>query len=112
MNAEVAGCSIDSHFVHKAWVQSGVLAGGVKKLDYPLIADLTKNIARDYGVLKEDLGATFRGTFLIDPDGVVQQYSINGLGVGRDTNEILRELAGLQMGKPCPVNWKKGDATL
>ena len=106
------GCSTDSWFTHKAWVQSGMLAGDVKSLDYPLLSDLKKEIARDYGVLNEQLGAPFRGTFLIDGDGNVQQYSINGLAVGRNISEILRELAALQSGGACPVNWKKGDKNI
>jgi len=108
----VIGCSVDSWFANKAWVESGTLAGGIKKLDYALLSDLSKNIARDYGVLNETTGFAMRGTFLIDPNGVVQAYSVNPAALGRDVDAILRDLAALSLGKPCPVNWKPGKPTL
>lgn len=108
----VVGCSIDSWFSLKAWVESGSLAKGVKKLDYPLLSDLTKNIARDYGVLNETTGFALRGTYLINPEGVLQQYSVNPAPLGRDVDSIIRDLAALSTGKPCPINWKPGQATL
>ena len=108
----VIGCSIDSWFTLKAWIESGTLAGGVTKIDYPMLSDLTKNISRDYGVLNETVGFALRGTFLIDPNGVVQKASINPAPLGRDVDAVLRDLTALSLGKPCPVNWKRGQPTL
>ncbi len=108
----VIACSVDSVYSLKAWVDSGQLAGAVKSIDYPLLADLTKNIARDYGVLNEHTGFSVRGTFLINPEGVLMQYSVNSTPVGRDIDGVLRELAALATGKPCPANWHTGQPTM
>lgn len=103
---------MDSVYALKAWVESGQLAGGLKHVEYPLLADLTKNIARDYGVLNEHTGFAVRGTFIINPEGVVMQYGVNSTPVGRDIDAVLRELSALATGKPCPVNWQAGKPTL
>jgi len=108
----VIGCSVDSVYALKAWVDSGQLASAVKTIDYPLLADLTKNIARDYGVLNEHTGFAVRGTFLINPEGLLMQYSVNSTPVGRDIDGVLRELAALSTGKPCAANWRSGQATM
>jgi peroxiredoxin (alkyl hydroperoxide reductase subunit C) len=80
------------------------------ELNYPLIGDITKRIARDYGVLLEDKGIATRGTFIIDPEQNVQYAGIHNLNVGRDVNEILRVLNGLQSGELCGAGWKPGQS--
>lgn len=85
--------------------------GGLGKINYPLLSDLTKNISRDYGVLLEDKGIALRGTFIIDPDGVVKNAVIQDLSIGRNIDETLRVLLALQhnssTGEVCPANWGK-----
>ncbi|MCA8939590.1 MAG: peroxiredoxin [Planctomycetes bacterium] len=115
-NAVVAGVSIDSKFSHLAWLQSGTLIPGSNELKHPLVADLTKTISRDYGVLG-DGGFAFRGTFIVDPAGRVRFYSCVDAPVGRSPQEILRTLQALQYadshgGEVCPVNWKPGADTI
>lgn len=85
--------------------------GGIAGTNIPVMADFNKTMSRDYGVLKEDLGAAYRGTFIIDPDGVVQAEAVNNLSIGRDVDDILRTLLAAQESKKgvvCPMNWKKG----
>jgi peroxiredoxin (alkyl hydroperoxide reductase subunit C) len=111
--AEVVGVSVDSHFTHMAWKNTTVDNGGIGDIQYPLVADLTKNIARDFGVLLEEPGVAFRGTFLIDREGIVKHAVINDLGLGRNIDEELRMVDALkhheQYGEVCPANWNKGD---
>ena len=114
-NAEVIGCSIDSQFSHLAWIQQPRNVGGLGGLKYPLVADLTKKIAADYGVLL-DGGIALRGTFIIDKEGVVRAATIHDLPLGRSVDEALRVLDALQHfekhGEVCPADWKKGAATI
>jgi peroxiredoxin (alkyl hydroperoxide reductase subunit C) len=114
-NCEVVGVSVDSHFSHWAWKNTPVEKGGIGNVKYPLVADLTKNIARDYGVLIDDAIA-LRGLFLIDKDGVVQHALINNLPLGRNVDEAIRLLDALQFteehGEVCPANWHKGDEAM
>jgi len=114
-NCEVVGVSVDSHFSHWAWKNTPVNKGGIGNVQYPLVADLTKNIARDYGVLIDDAIA-LRGLFLIDTNGVVQHALVNNLPLGRNVDEAIRLLDALQFtekhGEVCPANWKKGDAAM
>ncbi len=107
--AEVIGCSIDSQHVHKAWSQA---KDGIGELPFPLLADITKTIARDYGVLLENDGFALRGTFIIDPDGILQYMVVHNTNVGRSTEETVRVLDALQAGGLCPVNWQKGQKLL
>lgn len=102
-NAVVLGCSVDSKHSHKRWLKDDL-----GNLGYPLLADLTKRISRDYGVLLENAGIATRGTFIIDPDQKIQYMGIHNTSVGRDANEILRVLQGLQTGELCGAGWKKG----
>merc|ERR1711973_1026279 len=90
IGAEVVAASVDSHFTHLAWTKTPRKEGGLGKMNIPLVSDLTKSISRDYGVLLEDQGITLRGLFIIDPQGVVRQITINDLPVGRDVDETLR----------------------
>lgn len=112
LGAQVIGCSVDSWYSHKAWVESGQIGKGLKKLGYPLLSDFNKNIARDYGVLNEQTGFAVRGTFLINPEGMLQQFSVHPTPVGRDLDAILRDLSAVSQGKACPVNWHPGQPTL
>lgn len=102
--AQILGCSIDSTHSHKRWIKDDL-----GDLGYPLIADLTKRLSRDYGVLLEDKGFATRGTFIIDPEQKIQYMGIHNTSVGRDAKEILRVLQGLQSGELCAAGWKKGD---
>ena len=103
--AQVIGCSVDSVHSHKRWVQQDL-----KDLGYPLIGDITKQVSRDYGVLMAEKGIATRGTFIIDPEGVIQYMGIHNLDVGRDANEVLRVLEGLQSGELCGAGWRPGDS--
>jgi alkyl hydroperoxide reductase subunit AhpC len=110
-NAEVVGVSIDSQFSHLAWTNQPRNKGGLGKINYPLLSDLTKNISRDYGVLLDSKGIALRGTFIIDPDGILKNASVQDLNIGRNIDETLRVLLALQhsssTGEVCPANWGK-----
>lgn len=111
-NCQVVGVSVDSHFTHLAWKNTAVNAGGIGNIQFPLVADLDKSIAQNYGVLLP-MGIALRGLFLIDKDGVVRSQVVNDLPLGRSVDESLRVLDALQFteqcGDVCPANWKKGD---
>ena len=111
-NAEVIGVSIDSQYTHFAWKNTSVNDGGIGQIRYPLVADLSKNIARDYGVLLNDTVA-LRGLFLIDREGIVRHQLVNDLSLGRSVDEALRMLDALQFteehGEVCPANWREGE---
>ncbi|MBK9293941.1 MAG: peroxiredoxin [Oligoflexia bacterium] len=115
LGAEVLGCSVDSEHTHRAWMNTAPKDGGIGKLQYPLLADITKDIARDYGVLLP-AGIALRGLFLINPEGKIEYSVIHNLGVGRSVEETLRVLEGFQTvaksGEVCPANWKKGATTM
>jgi peroxiredoxin (alkyl hydroperoxide reductase subunit C) len=110
-NAEVIGVSVDSHFTHLAWKNTPRDHGGIGQIRYPLVADLNKQIAADFGVLL-DAGIALRGLFLIDKTGVVRHALINDLPLGRNVDEALRMLDALQFveehGEVCPANWREG----
>ncbi|MCB9935286.1 MAG: peroxiredoxin [Planctomycetes bacterium] len=112
LNTEVIACSVDSKFSHLAWNNMGLDKGGLGGVKFPLLADITKNIARDYGVLLEQGGVALRGLFLIDPNGVLQHSTINALNVGRSVKETLRVIKAFQWsathGDVCPANWEEG----
>ncbi|MBX3449783.1 MAG: peroxiredoxin [Planctomycetaceae bacterium] len=108
-NCVVLTASTDSVFSHKAWCESHP---DLKKMQHPMLADTSHALSTAYGVLKDDAGIAFRGTFLIDPNGVVRWACMNDLPVGRDVNEVLRVLDALQTDKLTPCGWKKGDKTL
>ena len=113
--AEIIGVSVDSHFTHWAWKNTEPKQGGIGQIDYPLVADLSKSIARDYGVLVNDTVA-LRGLFLIDKEGVIRHAVINDLPLGRNVDEALRMLDALQFtekyGDVCPANWHAGDEAM
>lgn len=109
---EVIGVSVDSHFTHLAWRNTPVEKGGIGQIQYPLVADLTKQIARDYDVLVGDAVA-FRGTFLIDGNGIVRHQIVNDLPLGRNVDEAIRMVDALQFheehGEVCPAGWNRGE---
>lgn len=111
LGAEVIGVSVDSHFSHIAWKNTPVNNGGIGQVQYPLVADLTKNIARDYDVLINEAVA-LRGTFLIDQDGIVRHQVVNDLPLGRNIDEAIRMVDALKFfqahGEVCPAGWNKG----
>jgi len=113
LGAEVVGVSVDSQFSHLAWKNTPVEKGGIGNVQYPLVSDMTKQISRDFGVLFEDAGVAFRGTFLIDKEGVVKHAVVNDLGLGRNIDEALRMVTALRHlethGEVCPANWNEGD---
>ncbi len=115
-NCEIVGCSVDSKFSHLAWARTARKDGGIGKLQFPLLADMTKKIGASYGVLLEEAGVTLRGLFLINPQGVVQYQLVHDLGIGRNTEEVLRVLKALQevakTGEVCPANWNTGKKTM
>lgn len=115
-NTEVIGVSVDSHFTHLAWNQTPRNKGGLGGVQYPLVADLNKNIARSYGVLIEEAGIALRGLFIIDKEGVVRHLLVNDLPLGRSVEEAIRVIDAIQFfeknGEVCPANWKPGQASM
>jgi len=111
-NCHLIGVSVDSHFTHLAWKNVPRTEGGLGDIGYPMLADLNKKIATDYGVLL-DAGIALRGLFLIDKSGTVQHAVINNLPLGRNVDEALRMVDALQFheknGEVCPANWTEGD---
>lgn len=119
LNVAVLGVSVDSKFSHLAWTNMDVKNGGVGSLAYPLVSDITKSISQDYGVLVEDgenAGVALRGLFIISPEGILRQITINDLPVGRSVDETLRLIRAFQFvdanGEVCPANWDQGGATI
>lgn len=110
--AEVIGVSVDSVHSHRAWLKAPKDAGGVGELRYPLASDITHAVSKDYGVFLENEGIALRGTFLIDPKGVLRSAIINDLDVGRSVEETLRTIRAFKTGGLCPIDWKPGQATL
>ena len=104
-NTEVLGVSVDSQFSHLAWIQSPRNQGGLGDINYPLVADLKKEIASAYNVLDEAEGVALRGLFIIDPEGVVRQMSINDLPVGRSVDETLRLIKAFQFVEGNYIFW-------
>ncbi|KAG5871876.1 hypothetical protein JTB14_016905 [Gonioctena quinquepunctata] len=116
LDAEVIGCSIDSHFSHLGWMKTKRSEGGLGKLRYPLLSDINKEIARSYDVLLETEGVALRGMFIIDPSGILRHITINDLPIGRSVDEALRIIEAIRFvekcGEVCPANWKKGEKTI
>jgi peroxiredoxin 2/4 len=114
-NCEVIGVSVDSHYTHLAWKNTPRASGGIGNVQFPLVADLNKAIAREYGVLLEG-GVALRGLFLIDKQGVVRHALVNDLPLGRNVDEALRVLDALQFteehGEVCPANWRPGEEAM
>jgi len=112
-NVEVIGVSIDSHFTHNAWRNTDVKDGGIGQLGYTLVADMTHAICKAYDVETPDGAVAFRGSFLIDTNGMVRHQVINDLPLGRNVDEMIRMVDALQFteehGEVCPAGWNQGD---
>ena len=114
IGVEVYGVSTDTHFTHKAWHDTSETIGKVK---YPLVGDPTQRLSRDFGVLIEEEGLALRGTFIVDPAGLIKAIEINDLSIGRDAKELLRKVQAAQYvaahpGQVCPAKWSPGAKTL
>jgi NADH-dependent peroxiredoxin subunit C len=114
LGVEVYSVSTDTHFTHKAWHDSSEAIG---KITYIMIGDPSHTISRNFDVLIEEAGLADRGTFIIDPDGVVQAVEINAGGIGRDASTLINKIKAAQYvrsnpGEVCPAKWKEGAATL
>ena len=114
-DARVIGVSVDSHFTHLAWKNTPRDQGGIGPIKYPLVADLNKNISRDYGVLSDE-SVALRGLFLIDKGGIVRHALVNDLPLGRSVDEALRILDAVRFheehGEVCPANWREGEEAM
>lgn len=114
-NVQVLGCSVDSKFTHNAWRSQDLKNGGIGQVKIPLLGDVTKDVARAFGVLLPE-GMALRGLFLIDKEGVVQHALVNNLSIGRSVTEALRVVDALQhhekYGDVCPANWQKGEKAM
>jgi peroxiredoxin (alkyl hydroperoxide reductase subunit C) len=114
LGVEVYSVSTDSHFVHKAWHDA---SEKIRKIKYPMLADHTGSLSRAFGVLIEEAGLAYRGTFLVNPEGQIKIAEIHDNGIGRNADELLRKVEAAQFvashpDEVCPAKWKKGDATL
>lgn len=116
LGAQLIACSTDTEESHLAWTRMPRKVGGLGKMDIPLIADVTKVISANYGVLNESVGIAFRGLFIINPQGDLEQSTVNNFPVGRSVDETLRLLQAFQFvaehGEVCPANWTPGSATI
>lgn len=114
-NVEVMTVSVDSPYTHLAYKRTQLKDGGIGNVRFPMVSDLTRQIATDYDVLFNN-SIAYRGTFLIDQQGVVRHQNINDLPLGRNISEILRVIDALQYhqqhGEVCPANWNKGDEAI
>jgi len=108
-DANVVGASIDSQFVHLAWRNNHP---GLKGLKFPMLADTSKSLSEELGILEAGNKIAYRATYIIDPEGTIQHVSVNGLNVGRNVKEIIRILDALQTGELTPCDWNPGDPTL
>ena len=108
-DARLVAASTDSWHVHRAWLET---SPGLTVIDYPVVADVTHELSRVYGVLNAADGSALRGTFIIDPDGIVRHASVSDPSVGRSPEEALRILKALRTGELCPVSWQPGQPTL
>lgn len=114
IGVEIYSVSTDTHFTHKAWHDSSET---INKILFPMVADPTGNICRNFGVMIEGTGLAERGTFVIDPQGRIQIVEINASGIGRNATELLRKVKAAQYveshpGEVCPANWNEGETTL
>ncbi|KAF7407212.1 peroxiredoxin [Vespula maculifrons] len=117
VNTQVIGVSTDSHFSHLAWTNTPKKQGGLGgDLGYPLLSDFNKEISAKYNVLLENAGIALRGLFIIDKDGILRQFSVNDLPVGRSVDETLRLIKAFQFveahGEVCPANWQPDSKTI
>lgn len=116
IGTEVLGVSVDSEYSHLAWIQMPRDDGGLGDIAYPLLSDLKKELATNFGVLGPD-GAAYRGLFIIDKAGIVQHATINNMAFGRNVDEVLRVLKAIQYTQEnpdevCPAGWQPGEKTM
>ncbi|MDP2695803.1 MAG: redoxin domain-containing protein [bacterium] len=114
LGAEIMSISTDTAFTHKAWHDN---SPAIKKIKFPMLADPTGNIAREFGVYIENEGLALRGTFIINPDGILKACEINDNSIGRSSGELLRKLQAAKFvkehkGLVCPASWEPGEKTL
>jgi peroxiredoxin (alkyl hydroperoxide reductase subunit C) len=114
LGVEVYSVSTDTHFTHKAWHD---VSDTIRKIQYPMIGDPTGAISRSFGVMIEESGLALRGTFVVNPEGVIKVCEIHDLGIGRSAEELIRKVQAAQYvathdGEVCPAKWKPGDKTL
>ncbi|KAH0629657.1 peroxiredoxin-2 [Sceloporus undulatus] len=116
INCEVIAASVDSQFTHLAWINTPRKDGGLGSTNIPLVSDVSHNICKNFGVLKEDEGIAYRGLFIIDDKGIVRQITVNDLPVGRSVDETLRLVQAFQFtdqhGEVCPAGWQPGGDTI
>ncbi|WP_046368855.1 peroxiredoxin [Flavihumibacter petaseus] len=105
----LVGASTDSEFVHLAWRNNH---DDLRGLQFPMLADTSKTLAEELGILEESEKIAYRATFIVDPQGIIRWVSLYDLNVGRNVKEVLRVLDALQTDELCPCNWQKGEATL
>lgn len=103
------GASTDSEFVHLAWRKDH---NDLRDLKFPMIADTSKSLAEELGILTQPEKVAYRATYIIDPEGIIRWVCVNDLSVGRNVAEVLRVLDALQTDELCPCNWSKGEETL
>jgi len=113
LGVEILSVSTDTAFVHKAWHDNSET---IKTVEFPMIADPTGKITKDYKVYIENEGLSLRGTFMIDPDGVLKAYEVHDNSIGRSADELIRKIQAAQFvrqhGEVCPANWRPGKKTL
>ncbi len=114
LGAEILSISTDTEFVHKAWFDHSPT---IAKIRFPMVADPTGNICKAYGTYIVEEGVSLRGTFIIDPDGILKAFELHDNSIGRSSTELLRKLKAAQFvrehgGEVCPANWEPGKATL
>jgi len=114
LGVEVYSVSTDTHFTHKAWHDASET---IRKIEFPMVGDPTGTISRNFGVMIEEEGLALRGTFIINPEGVIKVAEIHDLGIGRDATELLRKVQAAQYvathdGEVCPAKWQPGAETL
>ncbi|NOY95785.1 MAG: peroxiredoxin [Chlorobi bacterium] len=109
LGANLVGASIDSQFVHLAWRNADP---GLKGLKFPMLADTSKSLSEELGILEKENKIAYRATYIIDPEGVIQHVSVNGLNVGRNVKEVIRLLEAFQTGELTPCDWEPGQDTL
>lgn len=116
---KAAGCEVysvseDSHFVHKAWADASET---IRSIEYPMLGDPAGKLASFFGVLNEEEGQAYRGTFVVSPEGKIKLYEIHDMGIGRNAEELLRKVEAAKFveehgGQVCPAKWKPGEETL
>lgn len=114
IGCEIYSVSEDTHFVHKAWADASET---IRKIEYPMLADPAGRLASFFDVLVEEDGQALRGTFIVNPEGIIRAYEVHDMGIGRNAQELLRKVQAAQYveehgDQVCPAKWKPGEETL